>query len=84
MCSGLRETYPPDIIDQLDFRILTPPPLPFVIDARRGLVRTDGVVDRDSLMACKDKASCEVTLDVAVRPAQYFQIIKVTHHSAVT
>ena len=76
--AGLRRKYPTAVLALLEFRILSPPPLPFVVELKTGILRTDGVVDRDSLMQCKDKSLCEIVLDVTVRPTQYFQIIKVT------
>lgn len=76
--AGLRRRYTDEILAVLEFRIMSPPPLPFVVDLKTGVIRTGGVIDRDSLMQCKDKNLCEVTLDVTVRPTQFFQIIKVT------
>jgi len=75
--AGLQLKYKHEVLEVLEFRIVSSPPLPFVVDSRLGIVRTDGVIDRDSLMMCKDKLVCAVTLDISVRPAEYFQIIKV-------
>lgn len=76
--AGLRRRYVDEVLAMLEFRIMSPPPLPFIVDLKTGVIRTGGVIDRDSLMQCKDKNVCEVTLDVTVRPTQFFQIIKVT------
>src|SRR6218665_1172696 len=47
----------------------------FSIDEIQGLIRTTQVLDRDVL--CPLSLTCDLILDVAVRPLQYFQILKV-------
>jgi len=34
-------------------------------------------VDRESLTSCRQRATCDVTVDVTVQPVTYFRIIKV-------
>ena len=75
---GLTKKYKPEVLALLDFSILSQPAVPVVIDRKTGIISTDGKIDRDSLVGCRDRRVCEVTLDVAVKPAQFFQIVKVT------
>ena len=41
-----------------------------------GMLETSLILDRDVI--CPNKAECEITLDVAVQPTQYFEVIKLT------
>jgi len=52
----------------------------FTIGTKTGVISTHGglALDRDAMTQCRDRDVCEVTLDVAIKPAQYFQIAKVT------
>lgn len=50
----------------------------FNIDERQGVLTTAQVVDRETL--CPLSALCDLSLDIAVRPVQFFQIIKVIIH----
>lgn len=50
----------------------------FAIDERTGVLSTAQVVDRETL--CPLSALCDLSLDIAVKPVQHFQIIKVTIH----
>ena len=75
------KSYEPEVLAELDFSILlqaNQPPVPFVIDSKLGIISTEGALDREALAQCRDKETCELTLDVAIKPAQYFQIVKVT------
>lgn len=75
---GLYRKYQPTEIQQLDFRIVAQVPVPVVVGSKTGLLSTNGPLDRDSLVQCRHKDLCEVTLDVAIRPAQFFRIVKLT------
>lgn len=50
----------------------------FSIDEIQGVIRTTQVIDRDVL--CPFSLTCDLVLDVAVKPLQYFQILKVVVH----
>ncbi|ESO01995.1 hypothetical protein HELRODRAFT_161213 [Helobdella robusta] len=67
----------PETSSRLTYQILTTPALPFSVENRTGKIYTEGSIDRDSLMLCKDKATCEVKLDVTVKNEKYFEIVKV-------
>ena len=71
----LDKKYQPRILKQLRFRFLTQPRTGFMIEEKTGTLRTNGRVDRD--MLCPRENMCEVKLDIAVQPVNYFQIIKV-------
>lgn len=64
-------------LSQLEFRILTSPALPFAVELSSGKIVTEGSIDRDSLMQCKDREICQVQLDITVKPTKFFEILKV-------
>ena len=74
--ASLNKKYQSQVLQTLTFRFLTPPKEPFVIEERTGVLRTSGTIDRDTI--CPRENVCEVKLDIAVQPVQYFQIIKVS------
>ena len=74
--SGLASRYPPDVVNNLKFSFLSEPRVSFTIGASDGIIRTSDRIDRDVI--CPNKDICRVDLDIAVRPVQYFQIIKAT------
>jgi hypothetical protein len=78
--SRLKQTYSnsPEILRQLRFGFLTESDLSFAIGAVTGVLETNGRIDRESITGCPRMDLCEITLDVAVQPVQYFQIIKIT------
>lgn len=49
----------------------------FTIDESDGVIRTAQVLDRDVLCAASPSSPCDLVLDVAVKPLQYFEMIKV-------
>lgn len=51
----------------------------FTIDESQGIIRTAGVLDRDTLCAAS-ATSCDFALDVTVKPLRYVQIVKVVVH----
>lgn len=76
--AGLRRKHAPDVLAELEYRLLQDPaPVPVAIGLKTGLLATSGRVDRDELTHCRDQAECELTVDITVRPAKYFQVIKV-------
>jgi len=76
--AGFKRKYTPDVLAQLEFRLLSePPPVPLKVDSRTGILSTSGRVDREQLPPCRSRNRCQFTLDVTVRPPRYFQIIKV-------
>jgi len=78
--TSLTKFYDADVLKQLQFRFLRQQQQQqqhmFAIDGATGIIRTSGRVDRDIL--CPGAETCLVKLDVAVQPAQYFRIIRVT------
>lgn len=73
--AALRARHGPDVLSQLRFKFMTPPPIPIAIEAETGILRTSGRVDREQ--RCPFLDTCEVTVNVAVQPLKYFQIIKI-------
>ena len=63
-------------LQQLRFQFLSQPTTNFLIEDTTGVIKTSGSLDRDSI--CPNMEVCEIKLDVAVQPVQYFEIIKVT------
>jgi Cadherin-like len=81
--AGLKRKYGPDVLGELEYRLLQDPaPVPLAIGLRTGLLTTVGRIDRDELASCRDKTTCELTVDVTVRPARYFQVVKVKYFAS--
>ena len=78
--AGFRRKYSPIVLEQLEFRFVTSPPLgaPLAVDRKSGDIRICGIVDREIIVSCQDKDVCLLPLDVAVSPGVYFTIIKLT------
>jgi len=78
--AGLRQILPPEVIDQLYFRFLSAPPVgaPMSIDRKSGIVRTAGDIDREAVKQCRYVDICQLPVDVAIGPASYFRIIRVS------
>lgn len=55
-----------------------PAALPLDVGRHDGVLVTTGNVDREAVTSCRQRASCDVTVDVTVQPVTYFRIIKVT------
>ena len=72
--SGLSRKYSVDVIKNLQFSFLSEPRVRLSIGTSDGIIRTSGRIDRDKI--CPHKDICRVSLDVAVRPVLYFQIVK--------
>ena len=76
--TNLASFYSADVMHKLRFRFLRQhqQQLPFSISVDTGVITTSGRVDRDVI--CPGAETCDVKLDVAVQPAQYFRVIRVT------
>ena len=74
----LASLYNADVMHKLQFRFLRQhqQQLPFSVDVDTGVITTSGRVDRDDI--CPSAETCDVKLDVAVQPVQYFRVIRVT------
>jgi len=74
----LTSLYSSDVMHKLQFRFLRQhqQQLPFSVAVNTGIITTSGRVDRDVI--CPGAEMCDVKLDVAVQPAQYFRVIRVT------
>ncbi len=73
---------PPEAFDQLTYTLLSSSS-PFAqqffnLEESDGILRIAGRIDRDAPELCYQKIKCEIKLDVAVQPRDYFQIIKVS------
>ena len=74
----LDQQYHTDILELLQFSFLTQPQVDgthFGIN-QAGHLYTVGRIDRESM--CPQQPDCTVTFDLAIRPLQYFQIIKIS------
>jgi len=72
--AGLRRRFPENVLALLEYRFLSEPAIPLMIGLSDGVIRTSGVIDRDSMTRCR----CDVLLDVTVQPVAYFLIIKIS------
>lgn len=75
--SGIRRKYPKEVVHQLNFRFVSQPPIPLSIGTADAVLKTSGVIDRESIASCRQQVKCDVSIDVAVQPFAYFRIIKV-------
>lgn len=76
--AGLRRRFPKNVVSLLEYRFLSDPEIPLAIGLTDGVIRTSGVIDRDSIPGCRQRDSCDVLLDVTVQPVAYFLIIKIS------
>jgi len=76
----LRQLLPPDVVHQLYFRFLSSLPVgaPMSIDRKSGMVHTAGDIDREAVKQCRHVEPCRLPVDVAIGPASYFRIIRVS------
>ena len=54
----------------------------FALDAQSGVITTSRRIDRDRMCPAPRSAECDVTVDVTVRPTNYFRLIRVVVHVA--
>jgi len=76
----LESKYDRTILDRLRFSFFTQPPFDrtyFSLDERTGVIRTSRRIDRERLCPTSGVVECLAEFDVAIRPLEYFQIIKV-------
>ena len=77
----LESKYDKTILDRLRFSFFTQPPFDrtyFHLDERTGVIKTSRRIDRERLCPTPSGAvECLAEFDVAIRPLEYFQIIKV-------
>jgi len=77
----LEATYDRTILDRLRFSFFTQPPFDrqyFQLDERTGVIKTSRRIDRERLCPSpSDAVECLAEFDVAIRPLEYFQIVKV-------
>ncbi|KAK2169182.1 hypothetical protein LSH36_12g31003 [Paralvinella palmiformis] len=76
--SHLKRTLGSSVINEIYFSFLADVELAIAIEPKTGVLKTSGRIDRENISNCYSSETCEVTVDVAVQPVKYFQIIKVT------
>ncbi len=76
--SRLWKKIPEDVFNQLNFTFLHGDEGMFRIDRASGLLETSSRIDREKVPGCAHQETCHVVLDVAVRPVEYFHVIKVS------
>jgi len=64
----------PEVLSKIRFRFLSDSQPLFIIDPVNGVIRTSDVIDRDNPALCRYQVACQVHLDVALQPLQYFQV----------
>ena len=72
--AGLADIYDADTLASLRFQFLIQPSISVGLDSVSGVLSTNARIDRDA--TCPGLEICNVTLEIAVQPVQYFQIIK--------
>ena len=75
--AGLRSRFPPEVLPLIRFRFLADSVDLFDVGSSSGILQTTAEIDRDSPSLCRQREVCELSLDVVLQPAQYFQIVKV-------
>ncbi|ELU08938.1 hypothetical protein CAPTEDRAFT_225723 [Capitella teleta] len=76
--SGLTKRYNSSVLSRLTYKFLQQPNQDtryFRVDEQTGELRTARVIDRDNL--CPFRDTCTLSVDVAVSPAQYFQVLPI-------
>ena len=77
----LQSKYDQTILDRMRFSFFTQPPFDqtyFKLDERTGVIRTSRRIDRERLCPRQPGVGeCLAKFDVAIRPLEYFQIVKV-------
>lgn len=72
---SLESQHEQSVLNQLTYSFLSNHDSLFNIDSQSGVIRTATSLDRDRL--CPGQSTCQLRLDVAVQPAQYFLKVKV-------
>jgi len=77
---GFDSRYDPPVVDRLRFSFLTTPTVfdrnYFAIDERSGVIHTTERIDREQLCP-GGVVDCVVQYDVAIKPMEFFDIVKV-------
>jgi len=75
---GFSERYDHATVESLRFSVLKHPPHDrrfFTVNETTGVIETSHRIDRE--LICRGDDDCVIKFDVAVKPMQFFQIIKV-------
>jgi len=81
--SGLESEYGDDDLRRMRFHFRSAEPRRlFALDAQSGVITTSRRVDRDRMCPAPRSDECDVTVDVTVRPTNYFRLIRVVVHVA--
>lgn len=79
--SNLTSKYPQEIVKLLRFLLLgnksSPHLRSFTFSERDGVLSTVGPVDRELVCRGTEKSVCVLSIDVAVQPPDYFQIVRI-------
>ena len=76
--AGLTAKYPAEVLRLISYAIIGQQDQTrdfFKLDERTGQLKTVKVINRESI--CRQQWKCLIGLDIAVQPAQYFEVIKV-------
>ena len=76
--SNLRAEFHSDIIKSLFFKPLSKVPANISLAQDSGMIVVTGEIDREKI--CLSSFVCELNVDIAVQPSEYFRIIKVKLH----
>ena len=81
--SGLESEYNDDDLRRLRFHFRSTQSRDlFSLDERSGVITTARPIDRERMCSAQRDAVCDVTIDVTVRPTNYFRLIRVVVHVA--
>jgi len=75
---GFADRYDRATVESLRFSVLKHPPYDrrfFAVNETSGVIETTHRIDRE--LICRGEDHCVIKFDVAVKPMQFFQIIKV-------
>ena len=75
---GFADRYDRTTVESLRFSVLKQPPYDrrfFAVNETSGIIETTHRIDRE--LICRGDDDCVIKFDVAVKPMQFFQIIKV-------
>ena len=75
---GFADQYDRVTVESLRFSVLKQPPYDrrfFAVNETSGVIETTHRIDRE--LICRGEDDCVIKFDVAVKPMQFFQIIKV-------
>ena len=74
--AGLGDVYSPEVLSRLRFSYLSQPALTYNFEMISGILFTAGRIDREAI--CESEVTCADRFDVAIKPVEYLQFIKVT------